>query len=77
MYIAKGVLLLRGEEVGMGEEYIDFIELDDSLDWASGDLHSHFPSHLWSGMGRISHLGDLHFNKLSDFFNKVKHSFNM
>ena len=43
MYTAKGVLLLKGENVGMGEESIDFTELDYWLDWASGGLHSHFP----------------------------------
>ena len=33
MHAAKGVLLpLRGEDGGMGEEYIDFTELDDRLD---------------------------------------------
>lgn len=41
MHAAKGVLLpLRGEDGGMGEEYIDFTELDDRLDSASGALLS-------------------------------------
>lgn len=59
MYIAKGVLL-RGEN-GVGKESIDFTEHDDRLVWTSGGLYSHFPSHLWSEMGRTSRLGDLHF----------------
>lgn len=46
MCTAKGVLPLRGEDLGMGEECTDFTERDGRLDGASGGLHPHLPSHL-------------------------------
>lgn len=50
-HTAKEISLpLRGEDVRTREEYIDFPELDDRLNWASRGLYSHLTHQVSSSI---------------------------